>query len=793
MRLAALAFVIGTLMLQHASELPEWRAGLASVAAMLAACLLRDGQGWRRAFARSTLIVLSGALAGYGWSAWRAEARLADALPHEWEGRDVQVRGIVAGLPQVTPRGTRFLLAVEAVETGGAHVPALISLTWYPERVRGESLPPPAVVAAERWRLVVRLKRPRGLGNPHAFDFEPWALERGIRATGYVRSRDGFERLDARVDGWPQTLHRWRGEVRSSMRAHLADARFAGVLVALAIGDQDAIPGEQWQVFWRTGVGHLMSISGLHITMIAALAFALVFFAWARVPALALRLPARKAAVVAGAAAALAYALMTGFAVPAQRTFIMLAAIGACVLADRHGSASRVLALAAVAVLAADPWAALSAGFWLSYGAVAAIFYALALRTGERSALRTALSEQLAVTLAMLPMLVALFQEVSVVSPLANALAIPLVSLAIVPLTLAGAFLPLPVMLDAAHLLMSLLMSPLERLAARPFAMLESHAPVPWTMFAAIVGVLWLLAPRGVPMRACGVAWLAPMFAVVPAGPKPGEAWVHVLDVGHGLAVVVRTAGHALVYDAGPTWGPESDSGARIVVPFLRGEGVRRLDGLVVSHADDDHAGGAASVARSRGPRWMLSSLRGEDPLHSVVERSVRCVAGYRWDWDGVAFELLHPASAMYAEANERRPRKENDRGCVLRVATAGASALLTGDVEARAEAEIVARGGNLRADVLVVPHHGSRTSSTAAFLDAVAPRVALFAVGYRNRFRHPHEAVVARYRERGVAIRCTDQEGAIHVRLPRESSAAIGIAGYSGRRRYWSERRGTP
>src|SRR5688572_29797362 len=260
---------------------------------------------------------------------------------------------------------------------------------------------------------------------------------------------------------------------------------------------------------------------------------------------------------------------MTGFAVPAQRTFVMLAAIGTCVLADRHGSASRVLAFAAVAVLAADPWAALSAGFWLSYGAVAAIFYALALRTGERSALRTALFEQLAVTLAMLPMLVALFQEVSVVSPLANAIAIPLVSLAIVPLTLAGAFLPLPLLLDAAHALMSLLMPPLEGLSALPYAMLESHAPMPWTIAAAIVGVLWLLAPRGVPMRACGVAWLAPMFVVVPPGPGPGEAWLDLLDVGHGLAIVLRTSGRALVYDAGPTWGPESDSGARIVVPFL--------------------------------------------------------------------------------------------------------------------------------------------------------------------------------------------------------------------------------
>ena len=794
MRLFALAFLAGAFALQQASELPDPRiAGLG--AALLLALLLvrRDARP-----TRAVLVLAAGLAIGYGAGAWRAENRLADALPLEWEGRDIEVVGVVAGLPQPGERGVRFLFDVEnwaPVHTGATTLPSTISLTWYAERVKGaDAIPPPAVQAGARGRVTVRLTRPRRLANPHGFDFEPWALERGIRATGYVRARDGFERLDVRVPGFMYTLHRWRGEIRDAMKERLGEARLRGVLVALAIGDQDAIAADDWEVFWRTGVGHLMSISGLHITMIAGLAFVAVFFLWVRIARLALRWPARKAAVVAGTLVALAYSLMTGFAVPAQRTFIMLATIAVCVLADRHSSPSRVLALAALAVVAADPWAVLSAGFWLSFGAVAGIFYVMALRTGAPGKLRGAVAEQLAVTVVMVPMLMALFQEVSLVSPIANAFSIPIVSLVVVPLTLAGAFLPLPFLLDAAHTLMAWLMVPLEWLSELPLAMLESHAPQPWTVLAAIGGVLWLLAPRGVPMRSAGAVWMAPMFVVLPPSPLPGEAWLDVLDVGHGLAVVVRTARHALAYDAGPMWSADSDSGNRIVVPFLRGEGVGRLDGLVVSHADDDHYGGAASVALSRRPDWLLSPLASDDPLHHGVERSLRCEAGMLWRWDGVEFRVLHPGGEIYNEVSGRRARKENDRGCVVRIATRAASALLAGDVEARSEAEMLGRdAAALRVDVLLVPHHGSKTSSTPAFLDAASPGFGLISVGYRNRFRHPHPTVVARYVERGITLRRTDLEGALHVVLPGESPAAIRIEGYARRRRYWSERRVQP
>jgi competence protein ComEC len=774
MRLFVVCLVIGAWALQHEAELPRLRLELLGIALLLACHWVAP----HRRAVRVLLLAGSGALVGFGYSAWRAEARLADALPAAAEGRDLELVGIVAGLPQLTERGTRFVFHVESA--GAA--PRVVSLMWHAGPSR------PALVPGQRWKLTARLKRPRGLSNPHAFDFAPWALERRIRAAGYVRGTPAPQLVTARADGWPQTLHRWRDTIRDVLLSRLGEGRMRGVLVALAIGDQDAIAAGDWDLFWRTGVGHLMSISGLHITMLAGLAFLASRFLWALAPPLALRLPARKAGMMTGVAVALGYTLLTGYAVPAQRTFCMLAVMALCVLADRHGSPSRVLALAVLAVIAFDPWAVLAPGFWLSFGAVAAIFYGMALRTGHHGVLRAACREQLIVTVAMLPMLVALFHEFPLVSPLANAIAIPVVSLAVVPLTLAGTLLPAA--LDAAHALMVLVVSALEWLGALPGAMLETHAPRAWTVVAALAGCAWLLAPRGVPLRSFGAFWLAPLFLVLPAQPRHGEAWIDVLDVGSGLALIVRTASHALAYDAGPSWSGNSDSGKRIVVPFLRGEGVARLSGQVVSHADDDHAGGAVSVAASRRPAWLLSSLAATHALHGMVPHSVGCEAGQRWEWDGVEFDVLHPHGDRVFRRGGSPKVRENDRSCVLRVQAAGASMLLTGDIEARSEAEMLARGARLRADVLLVPHHGSRTSSTAAFLDAVRPRLAIVSAGYRNRFGHPHPVVLARYGARGIGVRRTDHDGALRVVLPADSRRAIEVRGHGWQRRYWSDHR---
>jgi competence protein ComEC len=790
LRAFILSFVAGVFWQQHQAE-------LADISAWPFVFVL-FAVGWAASRQRRKFLSLPGfavavvcaAALGTAWAAWLASARLAHALPTAWEGRDIALVGVVAKLPTTTDRGIRFEFDIERVVTPEAIVPPHISLTWYREQGRKPEAdqPLPQLEPGQRWELTVRLRKPHGSANPHGFDYEAWALERNIRASGYVRVKEANTKLPEQADGLGYRVEAWRFAIRQRFQQVLGDAPYRGVLVALAIGDQNAIPQSQWKIFWRTGVGHLVSISGLHITMVASLIYALAFFVWARLPGLAVRLPAQKAAAVAGLIAALGYSLIAGFSIPTQRTLYMIAAISIALFAGRFSAPSRVLCWALLVVVLADPWAVLAPGFWLSFGAIALIFYVTAQRTGRVGVLRGAAITQVAVTLGLLPLLMVLFQEVSLVSPVANALAIPLVSLIVVPVTLIAAIVPWDGLLHLAHWLMSICMIPLEWLAATPGAMWESHAPPLWTAALALAGCLLLMAPRGWPGRWIGAIWLVPMFWVMPRAPGNGEAWVTVLDVGHGLATVVRTAQHALVYDTGPTWSEESDAGGRIVVPHLRGEGIKNLDGLIVSHDDDDHSGGAVSILNARDVEELLSSLPAESEIVAQAKTHKRCESGAAWEWDGVRFEILQPIADAYLLVNAENPKqriKDNDMSCVLRVTAGGISMLLTGDVEKRAEAAMLATAGDrLRSDVLIVPHHGSKTSSTQPFLDAVAPKIAVLPVGYRNRFRHPHQDVMARYEAASIKILRTDMSGAITVRLS-ERGIETEIQ-RNARRRYW-------
>jgi competence protein ComEC len=473
-----------------------------------------------------------------------------------------------------------------------------------------------------------------------------------------------------------------------------------------------------------------MSISGLHVTMVSGLVFALAYGLWRRSPRLAARLPAAKAAAIAGLATAFGYALLAGFAVPAQRTVYMLCVVAAAVWLGAVGSSSAVLAAALLIVLLLDPWAVLSPGFWLSFGAVGVIMFVCNGRIGRRHWLATWVRVQFAVTLAMVPVLLAVFQQVSIVSPIANALAIPAVGLGVVPLTLLGLALPLDWILQLAHELMSWCTWCLERLGHLDAAVWEQSAPPAWAVGTATCGVLLMLAPRGTPGRWLGAAGLIPLFVTVPSELEAGALRMTVLDVGQGVATVVRTANHALLYDAGPGFGPQADSGNRAIVPFLRATGITRLDAVIVSHDHADHSGGAGSVMQAVPVDWLVTSLPDLDPLTMQAEATLRCRAGQRWEWDGVSFEIVHPALASY----EDKALRVHDRNCVLMITGARARILLPGDIESRSEAALAGTLGDaLRADVLLAPHHGSKSSSTPGFVEAVKPRLVVFPVGKRN------------------------------------------------------------
>jgi competence protein ComEC len=496
---------------------------------------------------------------------------------------------------------------------------------------------------------------------------------------------------------------------------------------------------------------------------------------------LSLRLPARRAAVLAGFLAALSYAALAGFAVPAQRTVYMVGVMAIALWLGQVSAAATVLALALLTVTVLDPWAVLAPGFWLSFGAVGLILYIGVGPLRPPHWLRAWAQTQWAVTLGLVPLLLALFQQISLVSPLANAFAIPLIGLLVVPAALVGTFPPLDFVLQLAHAAMAVAMIGLEWLAAVPVAVWQQHAPPPWTIPVALCGIAWMLLPRGFPARWIGASGLLPLFLVLPPPPEHGALRMTVLDVGQGLAVVLRTRNHALLYDTGPSFAPDADSGTRIVAPFLRATGTRRVDGMIVSHEDNDHAGGAASVLAAVPVDWLASSLPGDHSLHASANDSIACHAGQRWEWDGVRFEMLHPQPGHEAER-----MKANNRSCVLLVAAASTRVLIAGDIEARAEREMLARHRFLRAEILVVPHHGSTTSSSAEFLAAVQPEIAIFSAGYRNRFGHPRPEVIARYRAGGSRILRSDQHGAVLLEI---DAAGVRVSlQREARRRYWQD-----
>jgi competence protein ComEC len=720
----------------------------------LAAASRHDAAGMWRGVLLCVLSCISCVLLGFAWAAWRAEFRLADELPEDWEVRDIQVVGVVAALPQHFERGERFAFDVESVLTPDARVPEHILLSWYrawndaDEEASGEGRGGPILHPGERWRFTVRLKRPHGNANPHGFDYEAWLLERGIRATGSIRARAEVARLDEFVWRPGYVIERMRDKLRQRFLAELPEAPYVGVLAALAIGDQRVIPGEQWEMFRRTGVTHLVSISGLHVTMVAALCAMLANFLWRRSERLMLRLPAQKAAVAVGWLAALAYTVLAGFEVPAQRTLYMLSVVVLALWSGRNLGIVRTLLLALLTVLILDPWAVLAVGFWLSFGCVAVLFYVGSARVGENSdeavgarRWRAGLwqwgSAQWAVTVGSLPLLLLFFQQFSLVSPLANAVAIPVVSFAVTPLALIYAVFPWPPLLHFDHWLLVWLMDWLGWLADWP--VWQQPVPPLWAVPLALAGVVWLLLPRGFPARWLGLCLMLPALTMPPARPPSGEAWIDVLDVGQGLAVLVRTENHSLLYDTGPSYGSGSDTGSdagqRIVAPFLRAIGVARLDALVVSHRDKDHSGGMEAV-RAHGPiTRFLSSIANID--------AEPCVAGQSWEWDGIRFAILHPVERDYSG----KAKKSNNMSCVLRVGNDDGAVLLTGDIEAADERALIARSGEaLRSDVLVAPHHGGRGSSSPKFVAAVTPRDVVFSAGYRNAFGHPRAEVLERY-----------------------------------------------
>jgi competence protein ComEC len=747
---------------------------------------------------------------------WQAQQRLNPLL----EGQVILLLGVIASLPQQTDISVRFrfqvISAFEVNQTSSVLVPQWIDLVWYDresaELMKGSRWAD--LKAGDTWQFSVRLKAPHGTLNPGGFDEALWRWEQGVMATGAVITSKRAAVPQKIKSSWLYPIAQARQYVRSEIERKLlqGDAQsrsLAGVISALVMGDQAAIQAADWDLFRATGVAHLMSISGLHITLFAWVMAAAIRGIW-RMSALCgsrlcLHWPAPHVALLAGTLMATLYALFSGWGLPSQRTVIMLWVVCLLRLMGARWPIFWGLGLALWVVVALDPWAMLQPGFWLSFAAVGVLMLNEPVQSADRTkleeggtamvikmvgqafqTLRTLLREQWVVTVALTPLVVLFFGQLSWVGLLANLVAIPWVTWLVTPLAILGVFAS-PLWVVASWALQPL-MALLTWMASLPGSVWLLPPPPLVLAVMAMGGGLLLLQQWPWALRSWGVLFILPIFLWQVPRPAPGQFDLWFADVGQGNAVLIRTTHHALLYDAGPVYSETSDAGQRILVPLLHRLGVK-LDRVMLSHRDADHTGGALAVLRAHPQADLWSSLEEGHPL-STLRPVHACMAGQKWEWDGVQFELLHPLFSDYAKL-----AGSNALSCVLRVDASQqasskmsherqqASALLVGDIEAAQELAMLQRLALQPVGVLLVPHHGSQTSSTSGFIEALKPHWAVVQAGYLNRYGHPSPQVIQRYESQGVPLTASSECGAAYWQStqPQQLSCEREV-----RRRYW-------
>ena len=759
--LIALSSLTGVLLVQGLPVLPPyWCAALLA----LAGCML----GWRYPCLRW----LTCLLLGVAWAIWRGGLAMDARLPRALEGRDFDVVGRLVDLPLVHTDASRFTLQVESAALDGSPVQlkGRVTVSWYQTA--------PELTPCSRWHLLLRLKRPRGLLDPGGADSERSALERGIVARGYVRN-------DPR--NAPLSMTRWcidgvRDAIARGIAERVHDRHDAALLKAFSVGDTRDLVQHDWAVARANGVSHLIAISGFHVGVAAIFGVWLAMLTYALWPRLGLWLPRSQAQAAAALMAAGIYSGLAGFGLPTVRTLIMIAVVALARCSRRSTSGAHSLALAVIAILLFDPLAVLSAGFWLSFVGVSFLMLCLQARgRGWRAFLHELSAGQLLMTIALLPLTIWFFGQASLVGALSNLIAVPLVSFAIVPCALFGMVLmwlcpplAIPVLWLAAHLAHAQWWL-LERMALWPGANWYLPSVQPYALWMAVSGALWLFMPRGVPLRWLGLLLFLPLVYPSHQLPAAGGFQVWVLDVGQGLSVVVRTRGHAMVYDAGAKYPSGFNLGAAVVLPSVHALGISRLDMLMISHGDNDHAGGASAVAAAfpHALRYAGEPARMHMPMR-------QCATGQSWRWDGVTFRVLSP-DVGYGNQN-------NDSSCVLLIEGRGGRLLLTGDISSAVEPAVLAGLRRGRAPVLLVPHHGSKTSSDADFIDALRPPLAIVSAGWRNRFGHPKPEVVKRYADADVPLLNTAVEGAITLKFTANGPPRSEPGWRKRKRRYWRE-----
>ena len=798
MRLAITAFIAGGSLLLFLPKIPEYWGYICLIISCLSSLVIYFSP--QSIIAKKVAVIGLLFIGGFAWNARYAENRLENILATELEGKELTLEGRVAALPQSSSSGAKFAFDVDQAFVGKENLdsfPKRIYLSWQPAWRNPQAIP--EVIPGQRWKFRAKLKRPYGSLNPYTFDFERWSFHQDFGASGSVRSGELMLSTDI---GWMEFELRMefaRWHLRKKIQSMLpVNARYAGVLIALVMGDQNAINQDDWQVFNATGIGHLISISGLHVTMLAGVGASLAAFIWRRRtwPLIA---PVSKVAAVSGFLTAFVYAWLAGFQIPAQRTMYMVGVVAFALWTGRNPRSFDIWWWALFFVLLIDPMAPYTPGFWLSFGAVAAILYAmgdssglLGIPTGKEleihwkhrmfQVLNEACRIQAVVTLALLPFTLFWFYQVSVVSPLANAFAIPLVSYIVTPLAISGALLPEFIgrwLLLPAHASMEYLAVALEWMASWNWSVVWSKQPQWWMLILSGSGIVYAIRPGAISktwkLRLFGLVFSIPLF-IPPTllfedgHLAHGEFRANVLDIGQGTAVLIETANRRLLYDTGPIQGKSDDAGRRVILPYLRGRGLTQIDRMVISHSDSDHVGGAKTLLKHIQFDFMMGSLPSTNPLLLNLQArkipAIPCRFGQRWIWDGVEFVIWHPhQETLFTDEYSSKP---NEMSCVLEVRNQQSSLWLTGDVEKQGEADITERLNSAmlkeigrRELIFMAPHHGSKTSSSLALLKRLEPDQTFAQNGYRNRYGHPHPDVTARYQLLGIPFYQTPKTGA--------------------------------
>jgi competence protein ComEC len=844
--LAALAWLSGIAWQTGEPDLWPLAAYEGGVAAAL--CLLCAGWGLRRVayagamVAMGAIMLMAVALLAWSSTGWRASRLMREHVPVSWLTRYVPVDVQVEGLPQAITGGVMLDARVLAWPAEPAQALPKADACCLPTHLslRLNMLEDAMPWAGQQWRLMVKLHPPDGLSNPGGYDATLAYAERGVRAVGHTPGKGRAPVLlsEQAQRPWQGVIDRWRQRIRTVIFTHVPDKRAAGVLAGLSVGDQSAIEREDWDVFRRTGVAHLVSISGTHIAMFGWLAAALARRLWARWPAGVHTWPASDVALWAAVLGSGLYALLAGWGVPAQRTVWMMLIMAVLRSGGRQWPRPLTWLASAVCITVLDPWALRQVGFWLSYVAVGvlmssgmvswpvpgeaadAVDAAVDAQGGHAdatppasllrampgrlwSSFKEMLRTQTMVTLALTPLSLVCFQQTSLVSLLANLFAIPVFTAGITPLAMLGTLWP-PCW-DAAVWLLQLTMRALQALSAWPMATTTAASLPMWAAALAVMAGLaqaWSAPWR---WRLLALPCVLPLLYLPQAmrlvsAPGPGAFQVLAADVGQGTAVLVRTAGHTLLFDTGPRIG-ELNAGDRTLLPLMRALGIDHIDTLMISHQDTDHVGGAPAIVNGMPVTQLLTSLAADHPLRHQAGVNGQpvphqaCLAGQQWLWEGVRFDVLQPTPYEYAH---RDNDDHNAMSCVLRVSTVrppGRSVLITADIEADQEAALLQRSRDqLQSDVLIVPHHGSQTSSTKAFLRAVSPMQSVIQVGRRNAYKHPSRPVLARYDEMGLPWQATPDCGAYvwnsdeqtPMSMPKQAGPRLGHCWRHEHHAYW-------